>query len=207
MNQVAPCQAIGWHGKLPVAGDFVTRRLNGVFVGMWDEWLSAGLDHLRTHNESGWQNGYLDSPTWCFLLTPGFLPSPLDRQAWTGVVMPSVDRVGRYYPLTLACSLTETPMTADARSAMWSWLRRLEDAAVDALQDDWSIDTFDAELEHIGMPHDHACPFVSLPASIDAFFSTAETPGRCVWYCNSEPDGSNLFYATARDSAISRLWK
>lgn len=203
----ASSPAIGWYGKLPVAGDFVTRRLDGIFVGLWDEWLSAGLDHLRAHNEAGWQSGYLNSPTWCFLLTPGFLPAPLDRQVWVGVVMPSVDRVGRYYPLTLAYPLAEIPMTADARSAMWSWLRRLEDAAVYALQQDWPIDTFDAELQHIGLAQSQGCPTVALPASIDAFFSTAEVPGRCVWYCDADLNGPDLFFSSARDPSVARLWK
>ena len=68
--------AIGWHGKLPTVGDFATRRLDTNFVGVWDDWLSAGLAKLRGQDESHWLDAYLSSPTWRFLMTPGFLPAP-----------------------------------------------------------------------------------------------------------------------------------
>ena len=37
----------GWYGKLPAAGDFLTRRLPGSFVQTWDHWLQHGLAQGR----------------------------------------------------------------------------------------------------------------------------------------------------------------
>ena len=59
-----------------------------------------------------WLDGYLASPSWRFLLMPGVM----DGQPWAGVLMPSVDRVGRYYPLTIARPLPALP--ADAGQAV-----------------------------------------------------------------------------------------
>jgi len=140
--------AAGWHGKLPTLGDFATRRLDPDFVEAWDQWLDAGLLALRSRAD--WPAAYLASPSWRFLVMPGALPGALGRQAWAGVLMPSVDRVGRYYPLTLAQPLAALPTAAADVDALWRWLLQLDDAAADALHDDWTIDRLEAELERIG---------------------------------------------------------
>ena len=145
--------AAGWHGKLPALGDFATRRLDGAFVQVWDAWLAAGLAALALR--PGWLDDYLASPVWRFVLLPGALPAAhgaAPSAAWAGVLMPSVDRVGRYYPLTLAHPLDGLPATAGAVDALLRWLAALDDAAADALHGDWSIDTLDAELARIGVP-------------------------------------------------------
>ncbi|RUZ99042.1 type VI secretion system-associated protein TagF, partial [Mesorhizobium sp. M7A.F.Ca.US.002.01.1.1] len=33
----------GFYGKMPATGDFVTRRLTGDFVRVWDRWLAQHL--------------------------------------------------------------------------------------------------------------------------------------------------------------------
>ena len=178
MNQREPGAAqpaVGWHGKLPTVGDFATRRLDGNFVSAWDDWLCAGLARLRADDPQHWLEAYLASPTWRFVLTPGFLPAPLHADSWTGVVMPSVDRVGRYYPLTLATPLRVVPAGADEQGMLWSWLQCLEDAAVDALQDDWSIDALETELLRLGPPP--APVPVPVPVAVVANEAAAD-PGR-----------------------------
>lgn len=139
-------EAAGWHGKLPTLGDFATRRLPPAFVQRWDDWLSAGLATLQ--QQAGWLDGYLASPSWRFLLMPGVM----DAQPWAGVLMPSVDRVGRYYPLTIAKPLPALPGEGDEMEALWAWLLRIDEAAADALHEDWTIDTLEAELQRIGLP-------------------------------------------------------
>ena len=153
--------AAGWHGKLPTLGDFATRRLDGAFVQVWDAWLASGLAALA--RQPAWLDAYLASPVWRFVLMPGALPAVVpgtapSGTAWAGVLMPSVDRVGRYYPLTLAHPLDALPATADAVDALLRWLAALDDAAVDALHGDWTIDTLDAALACIGAPPAQAPP-------------------------------------------------
>src|SRR5919109_2865533 len=40
-------------------------------------------------------------PAWRFVLGPGVVGA----NAWAGLMLPSVDAVGRYFPLTVACAL------------------------------------------------------------------------------------------------------
>jgi type VI secretion system protein ImpM len=89
----------GWFGKLPGMGDFAHRRLSASFREHWDDWLQDGLAGLRTRHPQDWIEHYLESPLWCFALGA----DTVDAQTWIGVLMPSVDSAGRYFPFTLAC--------------------------------------------------------------------------------------------------------
>jgi type VI secretion system protein ImpM len=136
----------GWHGKLPSLGDFASRRLPGAFVEPWDDWLAAGLLALREAAPEAWLAAYLGSPSWRFLLMPGALPGEAGVQCWAGVLMPSVDRVGRYFPLTIARALGDGPAHTAQMTALWHWLARLDELARDALYDDWSVERLEDEL-------------------------------------------------------------
>ena len=207
-------EAVGWHGKLPVAGDFVTRRLHSGFVDAWDDWLSSGLAALRERDPAHWLQHYLASPAWRFVLTPGFMPSPLHALAWAGVMIPSVDRVGRYYPLTLAVRLSAIPAAPQAQAALWSWLHQLEDLAVDAMQDDWSIEELDAQLLRLGQPQASAFSHSPLDGSGPwaSFFAACLTPsaatggGRCVCFSGAGLQDTRLLLAQGRDASATGLW-
>ncbi|MCE2914442.1 MAG: type VI secretion system-associated protein TagF [Rubrivivax sp.] len=143
----------GWHGKLPTLGDFASRRLDEAFIEAWDSWLAQGLLRLRTDGPGVWLEGYLASPSWRFLLMPGVLGAgPVVGQAWAGVLMPSVDRVGRYFPLTLVKPMAAGPASAQQMELLWHWLARLDDLAHDALFDDWTLDRLEDELARLGGP-------------------------------------------------------
>lgn len=145
-------EAPGWHGKLPSLGDFASRRLDAAFVEAWDGWLAAGLLALREANPAGWLDAYLASPSWRFLLMPGVLPGECARQGWAGVLMPSVDRVGRYFPFTIALPLGDAPSTTQQMTALWHWLGRLDELALDAMHDDWSVERLEDELARMARP-------------------------------------------------------
>ena len=206
--------AAGWYGKLPVVGDFASRRLDADFVKIWDEWLSSGLARLAELNRDTWLDEYLSSPPWRFFLTPGFLPAPMSQQTWTGVVIPSVDRVGRYYPLTLACKLENVFLEPGTQTALWSWLHQLEDLAVDAMQDDWSIDTLEAELERLGMPRVQTPVQTQEPRALssDVFFESCTAPDSeqylpgCFWYGETGLLHSRLIHSSAIDGSVMFLW-
>lgn len=136
----------GWHGKLPTLGDFVSRRLEAPFIEAWDGWLAAGMLALREAHPETWLEAYLGSPSWRFLLMPGVLPGAAGAQGWAGVLMPSVDRVGRYFPLTLVQALGDRPASTQQMQGLWHWLARLDDLARDALHEDWTAERLEQEL-------------------------------------------------------------
>lgn len=142
----APVPGVGWFGKLPSVGDFVTRRLPPSFVKPWDLWLQTGMSESRRRLGERWVDVYLTFPVWRFLLPTG----TLDATAWAGVLMPSVDRVGRYFPLTLATPLNRGDFDGLGLADLEALLRHLEDAGLAGL-DGEHVDQFDLRIR--GLPH------------------------------------------------------
>lgn len=142
----------GWYGKLPSLGDFASRRLEADFIEPWDLWLGEGLQAQRGAFGDAWLGAYDDTPPWRFLLAPGALRGLRSELAFAGVLVPSVDRVGRHFPLTIVASMPRAPALAAEFDAVLAWLHRLEDTALDALQGDWTIDDLENELADFGPP-------------------------------------------------------
>ncbi|AFL74250.1 type VI secretion system-associated protein TagF [Thiocystis violascens] len=137
----------GFYGKLPELGDFVSRRAPGEFVRPWDLWLRESLASSRAQLGEDWLDIYLTSPLWRFVLTPGIA----GQSAWAGILMPSVDRVGRYFPLTLACPLNSDTDLVDLLCEP-SWFERAETLALTGLEGDCTVETFDAQVMALGAP-------------------------------------------------------
>jgi hypothetical protein len=118
-----------------------------------------------------------------------------------------VDRVGRYYPLTLAAPFHQVPPGASAQEALWGWLHRLEDIAMDALDEDWSIDVLENELFRLGLPsggESHPVSGNHAKGSVTEFFAPVDWPC-CVWH--SEVDGAPVvFRSRGLHESISGLW-
>lgn len=136
----------GIFGKLPWLGDFVTRRLPHSFVEPWDDWLQRGMAATREALGDGWLDSFLTAPVWRFLL-----PAGSAGPAMAGLLMPSVDRVGRYFPLTLASPLDADPgPEAPLRAA--AWFDALERTALAALDDATAPEAWEAAVEGLGPP-------------------------------------------------------
>lgn len=142
----------GVHGKLPAHGDFVSRHLSPSFVAGWDSWLQRALPCSQELLGAHWLDIYLTSPVWRFVLTSGVV----DHQVWAGVLIPSVDRVGRYYPLTLAQAFAPTVLPTQLQVTQEDWFTDLEQAALAGLRDGVTIDHLEHWLNDIRMPHRQA---------------------------------------------------
>lgn len=140
----------GWYGKLPALGDFASRRLDPEWIARWDGWLAAGLQGLREAEPEAWLPRYLGAPAWRFALLPGVVDGAVDGDTLrVGTLVPSVDRVGRYFPLVLASQPLPQPADLPAAVALWHWAGQLEDIAVSALQQDWGAEALEQALEEL----------------------------------------------------------
>lgn len=135
---------VAWYGKLPSLGDFASRRFDPQGLEVFDDWLATGLSAWQQAEPDHWLQAYLASPCWRFLALPGSLWAGSPAQA--GVMMPSLDRVGRYFPFLMLQPLRALPDSREALSQLLSWLHRLDDLAVDALQEDWPVDQLEEAL-------------------------------------------------------------
>lgn len=121
--------AVGFYGKLPARGDFVRVGLPRDFVDPWDRWLQSVIAGSRALiGDDAWLQLYLESPVWRFVLPPGVC----GEMAVLGVMLPSVDKAGRYFPLTFAALHPAGFAMASAEP----WLDSCEAAGRVALEQD-----------------------------------------------------------------------
>lgn len=134
----------GAFGKMPSLGDFFRINAPSSFVDPWDVWMQTGLREVRNALKERWSACYMSAPIWRFTLTENIAgPRPM-----LGIVMPSVDRVGREYPLTLMASV---PVFLDQHCLAGETFETLEDIALGALEDDMTRDRLGDLLMHV--PH------------------------------------------------------
>jgi type VI secretion system protein ImpM len=134
---------IGFYGKLPSHGDFLRRRVSDAFVGVWDAWLQECVAASRTALGDEWLNVYLTSPAWRFGCSAGVCGGlPL-----VGLMAPSVDRVGRYFPLTLVAELPPGTSILSAASQTAGFFDAAERLVIDTLAaEQIDLETFDDEV-------------------------------------------------------------
>ena len=142
LSGVERAAVAGWYGKLPALGDFASRRLPASFVALWDEWLQRSIAASRDQLGERWLGIYLKSPMWRFAL----MPRVCGPTFWTGVMMPSVDRVGRYFPLTLALPLAPAFDVLGLVTGAHAWFDAIEQIALATLRADFDADALELAL-------------------------------------------------------------
>ena len=120
---------VGFYGKVPARGDFVRAGLPRDFTDPWDVWLEAVIAVTRAEAGDAWLPAYLEAPIWRFTLPAGLC----GKNPVLGLTMPSVDKAGRYFPLTFAAVSPQPDLDHRADDA---WLNACEDAGRTALESD-----------------------------------------------------------------------
>jgi len=126
---------VGIFGKLPSLGDFITRGLPASFTDPWHAWLVRGLADAREILGERFEPAYMSAPVWRFAVPCG-VAGP---DAATGIFLPSVDAVGRLFPLTLAVTAA-TPFPFSALVAAQEWFDQIEETGRAALSDEFAPD-------------------------------------------------------------------
>ena len=145
----------GAFGKIPSVGDFFRINAPSGFASIWDEWLQRCLVSGAHAYGSRWDELYMSVPIWRFSLSPG-VAGPA---AIMGILMPSVDRVGRRFPLTLMGALAEGSPVIQAHFADDVTYDMLETIALSVLDDDISKDALEDKLSSVARAeHEQSAP-------------------------------------------------
>src|SRR5204862_7359383 len=120
-----------------------------------DAWLRECLTASRAALGGQWLNVYLTSPAWRFVCAAGACgPSPV-----IGIAAPSVDQVGRYFPLTLVAELppdvglvTATSSTRFFEAAEQLVIETLATERVDFDRFDQGAMSLERELIPVALP-------------------------------------------------------
>lgn len=180
------------YGKLPARGDFVTRGFGRPVIDAWDAWLQPAILASRDALAERWLDIYLTSPIWRFALGAGNCgPNTL-----VGVLLPSVDKVGRCFPLMLGRELAPGIELTALIARASSWYRTVEELGLAALAPEFQLEAFeepvalevDATISALEATEPLAAPGLYIPLSGDSrsvALRHAHQPlaqGRTLWW-------------------------
>ena len=126
----------GCFGKVPAHGDFVWQGLPAKFVTPWDNWLQEQLLNLQEQRPDDWLDFYLCGPIWRFVIRD----ESLGHATWGGIISPSVDIVGRYFPFTIAYALPHLAPIVSSTRKLSAWQAHAEEVMLAALTDTLSVE-------------------------------------------------------------------
>lgn len=175
----------GYFGKVSTHGDFVSRRLPAPLVQAWDGWLQECMAASQAKLGSSWLERYLTSPVWRFAIAPGVL----GPEGLGGVMMPSVDRVGRYFPLMVGAAGARALL--DWFHGQAAWYDAIEDLARSSLDPAFTLECFDGLAEPALAP---AAPGIAegawrlpLEGDMTAAVAGAALQGHSLWWTEGGP--------------------
>lgn len=134
----------GWMGKLPCAGDFLSSGLPSVVAGQLDDWISLNLLWMNAHRP-GWPELYFQSTARGFVIEDGVTLYKQQSERVLGILMPSVDAVGRPYPFILLQAMqgslhSKRPTFEQQLTDLWT-------ACANALELNWTVGKLENSLE------------------------------------------------------------
>jgi type VI secretion system protein ImpM len=140
-----PCALFG---KTPTKRDFIAPGVPRGFLDVWEPWMQAGLSSSRHALDAAWQARFLRAPLWRFWLGP-----QLCGATYLGAFMPSLDGIGRYYPLTILALPGEGDAFAtpdvDLHAA---WFEAAENFLLSTLEAAMTFDDIEAQLALLPEP-------------------------------------------------------
>lgn len=149
----------GLYGKLPAKRDFIAVATPREFLNAWEPWLQGGVSASRMQLSAAWQEAYLRAPIWRF-----WLGAEICGGAVLGALMPSVDGVGRYFPLTVFARAEAgealPPPEIDPQEA---WFAKAEDLLLSALGQGVPFEAVTSALEALPAPDGAARAAEDLP--------------------------------------------
>jgi type VI secretion system protein ImpM len=167
MNKGAPLirqtpepSRIGFFGKLPTHGDFVSWGFGPDLERRMQDWLQAGLQQVREVMGDGWDREFRAMQPWRFIVERNlWLPATL-----AGVLVPSLDRVGRSFPLIV---LSQVPNFQAHPRQLYrdeTWFTAAEGIAESSLRRDFDMAHFIETLKRLRSPRPQETPEAEVPA-------------------------------------------
>ncbi len=135
-------------GKLASKRDFVAVQAPRRFLDVWEPWIQSSMSASRQELGNAWQAAYLKAPIWRF-----WLGEDLCGTTTMGAFMPSVDGIGRYFPLTAIASAEEgeaiPPPETDPQA---DWFAATEDFLLSTLDHRVTYEAIADGLVRLALP-------------------------------------------------------
>lgn len=143
---------IGFFGKIPTHGDFVSGGLGVDLREALDNWVQEGLESCEQALGQRWQASFHASAPWRFVIQDGLWI----RGTITGVLLPSQDRVGRCFPLIIAAQLGDYRDDPRQLCHDKTWFVAAEALAETSRASDFDLAALSAGLKRLRLPQARA---------------------------------------------------
>jgi type VI secretion system protein ImpM len=158
-------------GKLAAKRDFIAVLAPAEFLKVWEPWMQSGLSASRQSLGEAWQTAFLTAPIWRF-----WLGAEICGATVLGAFMPSVDGMGRYYPLTLFAHAggSGTAIPPPDIEPQDDWFATAEEFLLSTLDTEVAYDSTIRALEQLSPPNSHAlheCPDGMSPVGDDTIMA------------------------------------
>ena len=147
---------VGIFGKLPAKRDYVMNGMPPELMEVLDPWLQSAVAQSRNDMGQGWLQTYLASPIWRF-----WLGSRIAGRTIVGALMPSVDGVGRYFPLCCA-GIYDHPIAPPDLDPHDEWFEKLEENMLATLSEDTTA-TYDTLIKSLSFMDPPENPLALVP--------------------------------------------
>jgi len=138
----------GLFGKLSAKRDFIALATPRNFLEAWEPWLQASVSASRNQLGDQWQQAFLTTPVWRFWLGAAICGTTV-----AGAIMPSLDGVGRYYPLTLhAVADADSPISPPDIDSQDEWFDTVENFLLSTLDRNAVFEDVSAALDRFAVP-------------------------------------------------------
>jgi type VI secretion system protein ImpM len=135
-------------GKLGAKRDFIAVATPRRFLEVWEPWVQACMSASRHQLGNAWQDAFLTAPVWRF-----WLGADISGATVLGAIMPSVDGVGRYFPLTLLAAADPSySIPPPDLNAQDQWFATVEEFLLSTLDQARSFDDISAVLDALPVP-------------------------------------------------------
>lgn len=188
--------AVGLFGKLPAKRDFIEYAVDRALMEKWDPWLQQAVASSREQLGEGWLDIYLHSPIWRFWLGTGICGKPV-----IGALMPSVDGVGRYFPLSLVW-VGEDAIPPPELDEQADWFSAAEEILLGALGDGVRYESVQAAMALLPPVNQGAAAAGRSVAELFRALRSESLPefynARSCWWVPSHDDGDTPARAMMR---------
>lgn len=173
---------IGFFGKLPSHGDFLSEGLERDMVATLDAWIRGGLYACEQEFGAAWTDLFAASPPWRFIVEKGVW----DNATHAGVMIPSRDRVGRSFPLIVMAQMHRFSYHPRTLFLDHTWFMAAEGLAESTLTREFDLSRFTENLKRMRLPRPQE----------DEGAATASKDGTALWWCidpqTAKPQGLRL---------------
>ncbi|MGZ2747552.1 type VI secretion system-associated protein TagF [Burkholderia stagnalis] len=180
-----------WYGKIPGAGDFVSRRLPHTLAGWWERWLQQGMAAMRQRGADEIARYYTVAPVWNFLIPAGAGAACVQP----GCVAPSCDRVGRYYPVLVTLPMHAADYWSGLPDAADAFYWQIGSALLDAIRHARAPLDLEAALAQVRLVPGDAGPDDAPAQALQEPSAAPAWPGLSGYF---DPHGATSFWWTNR---------